>query len=148
MMANNKMANQSRVIYQIHKSRAQSSSKGNWPKIKPLPGNSQMTIALQQQEELEAMYSFLAMHGAVPQRSLQKWSASISSFSTDMGQAIVQDHGYDSAEKPSHFKAEDIGILVKRCHSQDRKHNDVRRDSRISMSLMVQTGFILFHRMQ
>ncbi len=54
-------------------------------------------------------------------------------FSLDAIQAIVCNHGYDTAKKLSHLKPDDIDILVKTLHSPGKEYEDGTKDPEIIM---------------
>ncbi len=55
------------------------------------------------------------------------------SFSPEVAQAIVQDHGYDTAEKLSHLKPNDVDILIKTLCTPAREGADGTRDTGINI---------------
>ncbi len=68
------------------------------------------------------------MVGAVPPKIVERQECKQvlqrTGFSTEVAQAIVQVHGYDTAEKLSRLKPDDINILMTTLHAAGREHAD------------------------
>ncbi len=68
-----------------------------------------------------------------------------------MAQAIVRNHGYDTAKKLSCFKLDDVEILCKTLCSPGREHKDGTHDPGINVPHLAQRAmtsacFVLYHR--
>ena len=74
-------------------------------------------------------------------------------FSPEAAQAIVRDHGYDTAEKLSRLKPDNVDILMKTIRAPGGERDDGTRDPGISVPhsahrAMISLCFILFHRVR
>ncbi len=94
------------------------------------------------------------MQGNVPHKAIKKKEykhlLERLGFSLDVAQAIVHNHGYNTAKKLSHPTPNEFDILLKTLRSPGGKHQDGTKDHGISVPHSAQhvltSCFILFHQ--
>ncbi len=120
-----------------------------------LPNPEALGLGQQEGQQPEVPINLNMMQGNVPHKMIERLECKRLlerlGSSQDTAQAIVCNHGYDTAKKLSCLKPDGVDILVKTLHSPGGEHDNGTKDPRIrvlhsALHALTSARFVLFHQ--